>query len=251
MIGLVAFLRALPWRYIAIAALLVAAVVGVYRKGEHASDVRWEAKEAKRALAQSAADMAQAWADAQALQARIKEDNQFVARALTAQAQLQDQFTTVQGVRRATQNQFRLYADRDDAGAQRLRLPGAACPVVVASARPGLVAGQDGTADGAPAQPAPAAVDGAGDSGPVLSLGAVWLWNAALTGQTDAAHTGAGACSIDAATHQASAACAAPSGVTLDAAWDNHIANAAACAADRLRHSQLIDFLTTREGTLP
>lgn len=244
MIGFIAFLRALPWRYIAIAALLAAAVVGVYRKGEHASDARWQAKEDRRALAQSAADAAQA------LQARIKEDNQFVARATTAQAQLQDQFTNLQGVRRATQNQFRLYADRDDAGTQRLRFAGAACPVVVAGARPGLVAGQDGAAAGTPAQPAPAAVDGPGDSGPVLSLGAVWLWNAALTGQTDGASTGAGACAIDAATSQASAACAAPSGVTLDAAWDNHIANAAACAADRLRHSQLIDFLTTREGNL-
>ena len=73
----------------------------------------------------------------------------------------------------------------------------------------------------------------------VLSLGAVWLWNSALAGSQQAA----GACGIDAATGQAAVACAAPSGLPLDAAWDNHLANAQSCAADRLRHQHLIDYL--------
>lgn len=73
-----------------------------------------------------------------------------------------------------------------------------------------------------------------------LTLGAVWLWNAALSGQAAAP---AGACRVDAATGQANPACATRSGLTLDDAWDNHAANAAACAQDRARHQRLIDYL--------
>ncbi len=237
MIGAIAFLRALPWRYIAIAIALAVSVLGIYHAGERASDVRWQAKEARRALAQSQADAAQAVADAQALQARIKEDNQFAAKALTEQAQLNTQFATIKGVRRATQNQFRLDADRADAADQR-------CGGVAVLAGRVLVAPPPGAVPAPGSIPAAPAVPSAADSGPVLSLGAVWLWNAALTGQG----ADLGACRIDAATGQASAACAASSGLTLDAAWDNHATNAESCAADRLRHQQLIDFINQREN---
>lgn len=74
---------------------------------------------------------------------------------------------------------------------------------------------------------------------PRLSLGAVWLWNSALAG-TDVP---AGACGPDGA---ASDACAADAGLTVEDAWDNHLANARSCAADRARHRALIEFLGQR-----
>lgn len=78
------------------------------------------------------------------------------------------------------------------------------------------------------------------DSDPGITLGSVWLWNSALTGQVSAP---AGACRIDEATGQADPACANSSGLTLDDAWDNHTANARACAEDRARHQRLINYL--------
>lgn len=73
---------------------------------------------------------------------------------------------------------------------------------------------------------------------PVLTAGAVWVWNSALTGTDQPA----GACS---AANPTTAACAAATSSTLDDAWDNHIANAKTCAANRLAHQRLIDFVTT------
>lgn len=75
-----------------------------------------------------------------------------------------------------------------------------------------------------------------------LSLGAVWMWNSALAG----AEVPAGACGADAAAAEASSACAQGAGITLDDAWDNHTVNARSCAADRLRHQRLIDYLKGR-----
>lgn len=81
------------------------------------------------------------------------------------------------------------------------------------------------------------------DSGPVLTLAAVRMWNGALTGTDQPA----GACGTVGATEGADAAateaCAQGSGITLDDAWLNHAANAQACAADRQRYQHLIDFL--------
>jgi hypothetical protein len=85
------------------------------------------------------------------------------------------------------------------------------------------------------------------DTDPVLTLGAIWLWNAALTGQAAAP---AGACRVDEGTGQADPACADSSGLTLDDAWDNHKANARACAEDRARHQRLIDYLNKVSPTL-
>ena len=88
---------------------------------------------------------------------------------------------------------------------------------------------------GAPPAPALAPADVAA-SGVGLTLGAVWMWNSALSG-TDAP---AGACG---AADTAAPACAADSGLGLEAAWANHATNAKTCAQDRLRHQRLIDFL--------
>jgi hypothetical protein len=80
--------------------------------------------------------------------------------------------------------------------------------------------------------------DGAADSAtPLLTAGAVWVWNSALAG----ADQPTGTCS---AADPTAAACAVETSLTLDDAWSNHIANAQACAANRLAHQRLIDFIT-------
>jgi len=85
---------------------------------------------------------------------------------------------------------------------------------------------------------APAATGG-GSPEPVLTLAAVRMWNGALTG-LDAP---AGACGPAGPAEGAAAPCAESSGLGLEDAWDNHAANARACAADRQRYQRLIDFL--------
>ena len=77
-----------------------------------------------------------------------------------------------------------------------------------------------------------------------LSLGAVWLWNSALTG----VNTPAGACGAAGAPESA---CAAATGLGLEAAWDNQAANAKTCALDRLRHQRLIDYLNATPSAAP
>ena len=84
----------------------------------------------------------------------------------------------------------------------------------------------------------------AGDSGPVLTLAAVRMWNGALTG-TDSP---AGACGLAGATEGPDAACSESSGLTLDDAWANHAINAKSCAEDRLRYQHLIDYLKQPQG---
>lgn len=92
--------------------------------------------------------------------------------------------------------------------------------------------------------PAEGPIDRDGADSGVLTAGAVWMWNSALAGQDQPA----GACSL---ADTSTAACAAETNITLDDAWANHRANAQACAADRLAHDRLIDFLTKREGIAP
>jgi hypothetical protein len=79
----------------------------------------------------------------------------------------------------------------------------------------------------------------AADAAIGLSLGAVWMWNSALGG----ADSPAGACG---AADTTSPACAADSGLGIESAWANQAINAKSCAADRLRHQQLIDFVNKR-----
>lgn len=132
--------------------------------------------------------------------------------------------------------------------------------VVYRAAAAGHVVGGTGGAGAAPAAAAGHAVKAAGaglelagetrhgaadaGAGLGLSLGAVWMWNSALF----AADTAAGACS---AADTASAACAVDSGLGLADAWANHAANARACATDRLRHQQLIDYLANQPKPAP
>jgi hypothetical protein len=92
------------------------------------------------------------------------------------------------------------------------------------------------TASPADTPPPPEAAD---DGPPRLSLAAVWMWNSALAG-TDVP---AGACGL---ADTSSQACAADAGLGVDDAWANHAINARSCAADRLRHRALIEFLTER-----
>lgn len=80
-------------------------------------------------------------------------------------------------------------------------------------------------------------VAGAPGGAPGLTLAAVWMWNSALA----ATDMPAGACG---AADTATEACAADSGIDLAAAWANQAMNAKTCALDRLRHQQLIDYLT-------
>lgn len=87
-----------------------------------------------------------------------------------------------------------------------------------------------------PATAAPGRVERPAGAQLELSLGALRLWNSALTGR-DAP---AGACGTDAA---APGACALGAGRTLDDAWDNHAANAKRWNEDRLRCTRLIDYL--------
>jgi hypothetical protein len=121
---------------------------------------------------------------------------------------------------------------------------------------PGAVVAQPahGAGEGAAALPADAAQDapaehspGPGVAGPDagppldaglgLTAGAVSLWNSALAGEL----VPTGACSL---ADPASAACAVDTEVSLEDAWDNQAANAAACRADRARLTTLIDLLT-------
>lgn len=110
------------------------------------------------------------------------------------------------------------------------------------AAAPGCLALSDPIPGAAPAPNVGGSADDAAE--PRLSLGAVWLWNSALTGTADAP---AGACRVDAATGQAAAACADDAGLDLTDAWANQAANARACADDRLRYQRLIEYLQARE----
>lgn len=96
-------------------------------------------------------------------------------------------------------------------------------------------------APGPQPQPAP---DPAGNSGPVLTLAAVRMWNGALTG----VDSPAGACGAAGAAEGADAACSESAGLTLDDAWDNHAINARSCAEDRQRYRALINLLNTQKG---
>ena len=133
---------------------------------------------------------------------------------------------------------------------KKSRFIGCVQPVADRPAAQAIVAGATVTpAPGCLALPAPLPDGVAGVAGdepePRLNLGAVWLWNSALTG-SDAPP--AGACRVDAATGQATAACAEDAGLDLTDAWANQAANARACADDRLRHQRLIDYLQARDN---
>ena len=84
----------------------------------------------------------------------------------------------------------------------------------------------------------------ADDTGIALTAGTVWMWNSALTGVDQPTHS----CG---AADPAAPACAAGTSLSLDSAWDNHIANAEICAANRLAHQSLIDFIHQQQKSAP
>lgn len=116
-------------------------------------------------------------------------------------------------------------------------------PLVVAARRPGLTAACAQTGPTGPGQAIAAAaatgpdVDPAAGAVDVLTRGAVWMWNASLSGDPDQS---AGACG---SADTSSTACDVATDITLSEAWDNHHTNAQLCAANRLQHQRLIDYL--------
>lgn len=204
---------------------VAAAMFGAgYYTGDRQRDTAWRAANAETAR--------------QAQRAYVAE----VGRGQQAAAALQAELTAKE-VRDAELDQLRQRVAA--LGPLTVRRPAPRAAVV---APPAMAAAASAAAPGCVALLAPL-LDGlasaAGDDAePRLNLGAVWLWNSALTGSAAAP---AGACRVDAATGQASAACAEDSGLDLTDAWANQAANARACADDRLRHQRLIDYLQARE----
>ena len=216
-----AWLPALKW--LGVAAVVAYAVISVYGAGAKANEAKWLKKEA-----------AQAKVD-QAERDRLAKLGQIAA---TFEIQSQEREAArnrqLQGVFHAARLQFPLVNYRAADGVH-----GGGHPARCGSAGSQRLAQGEATLQGAP-EPLGSADLGEPGIDHTLTLGAVWLWNAALTGEASGA---AGACRIDAATGQASAACAEPSSIDLDAAFANHTANAQSCAADRARHQRLIDYL--------
>ncbi|MCM2340459.1 hypothetical protein [Rhodoferax sp.] len=202
-----------PW-------LIAAALAGAlsFYGGFQYSDNAWQARQAKQVQAQ-----------AQALQAEVQRSHEAATKSIQEQLALQKSYTVLKEKFDVFSNRGPLVVLRNSAGA--------VCP---AGVLPGGAVADEHPGDSQGSGPA-----GGGDSaGAAVSLtaGAVWMWNSALAG-TDAP---AGACG---AADPTSPACAVDAGVSIAAAWANHTANAQACAADRLRHQRLIDYVTAAQGT--
>jgi hypothetical protein len=190
----------------------IALLVGGYRWGARATDTEWKARQAEIER------------DAQArYRAEVSRGDQAAAAYLTEHRDQEDRYE-------ALDDQFKTFRQR------RLPLVAHAVPVPAAAAAAG------GAAPPAADSQSPRRVD-VPVAEPALSLGAVWMWNSALTGRD----TPAGACNAAAAAGAAEAACAAISGLSLDDAWDNHADNARSCARDRQRLQHLIDYVKQRE----
>lgn len=204
---------------VGMALALVVAVGGAgYLAGDHNRSNAWLAKQAtQERLAH------------QALQAEVLRGQAAAAKAIKSQQALQQSYATLE-------MKF-----------NELTLRG---PIVVFRAgHSGSGAGDQRADSVAGVEPdqataVPGGSGAGGHSGLDLSFGAVWVWNSALAG-TD---TPAGACGAADTTGQA---CAAASGIPLEAAWTNHVENAKSCALDRLRHQHLIDYLTAAQGPAP
>jgi hypothetical protein len=193
-----------------------------YWAGDHNRNNAWLAKQAVQERANHAA-----------FEAEVKRSNTAAVQAIADQADLQKSYSTLEGKFNELISRTPLVVYRAAAAVAVVGAIGAGGGTPVAAA------GHAVKADGAEFDLAGAARNGAAvaDAGLGLSLGAVWVWNSALTG-SDAP---AGACG---AADTASPACAFDSGLGLADAWQNHITNAKSCATDRLRHQQLIDYLS-------
>jgi hypothetical protein len=193
----------LAYKLLALVAVVLALVTGGYRWGAHATDNAWQAKEAKRLQDQAIA--------------RDAEQRRGEKASGELQAQLLQQSITNDQLQEAFNAYKRVH-------------PILFTPVAVGSLAP--AAGGQTVPPGSFVLPARLV--------PVLTYGAVWMWNSALVGR-DAP---AGACGL---ADTSEAACAADAGISLEDAWDNQALNARICAEDRTRHQKLIDFLKGRK----
>lgn len=221
-VNLLAWLPALKW--FGTAALLAWGVYCIYSEGRDANEAKWIKKEA----AQAKADEAE--------RERIAKLGRIAAEyEIQEQIRAAERSAHLSGVMNHARQQFSLVAKSRP------------LPVL----QNNLAHHQGDGRAGAPVEGGKPLQEqrlaDASEPDLVLTLGAVWLWNAALTGQASGA---AGACRVDAATGQASAACSDSSGLDIDAALANHTANAQACAADRARHQRLIDYLNSLQPSL-
>lgn len=204
---------------IAVSALLSLAMSGAsYWMGDHNRNNAWLAKQ-----------LTQERAYHEAVQVEARRGQAAAAQSINEQQALQKSYATLESKFDALTRRGPIVVYRAGNGSS------GACGERV-----------DAAAGGKPDQAAN--VPGSGSAGGAfdldLSLGAVWVWNSALAG-TD---TPAGACG---AADTSPEACAAGSGISLEAAWANHAANAQTCASDRLRHQRLIDFISAAQGTAP
>lgn len=207
------------WAYLAAAAVAALALVGlaarIFEAGATKERAAWQAKEVARQTQIT-----------QQLQAEFERGKAASTRYQLAASALQTNYLQLEG----------------PAYDLRRRVPLVLPPAVPHSvpACPGVhvpVDAQHGAAlPGAAAAPPGEVLRDAGPADHRLSLAAIWLWNSALVG----ADAPAGACGL---ADTSSDACAADSGLTVDDAWRNHELNAKSCAADRLRHQALIEFL--------
>jgi hypothetical protein len=199
---------------IAMALFVAAAGFAIHRAGRMQERAAWQQKEAQRAT-QIALD----------LQAEYERGRAASAQYQLGAGALQARYLSLEGPTHELRQRVALVIP--PAAPNRRALQPAHSASAEATAR---------TSDGQPpGVQALAAIDGP----PRLSRAAVWLWNSALAG----ADVPAGACGLADTSVEA---CAADAGLSLDDAWTNHDINARSCAADRLRHRALIEFLTER-----
>lgn len=213
-------LKAYAWAMAAtlvMAALIFALGTLVYEAGRTNERVIWQAKEVSKAKAFTAE-----------LRRETQRGEGAAAALSSSLLQLQSRYSTLEG-------QYRELSAR--------------VPLVVpAAVRPGRNGGPANAAkDGLGRSLAPAAADRQaqhlGQRSHGLSRAAVWMWNSSLAGADVPVPTETGACG---AADTSSESCAADTGLTVDDAWANHHINAKSCAADRVRHRALIEFITER-----
>ena len=212
-------------------ALCAAVLLAGYWAGDHHRNNAWLAKQA-----------AVERKDHQAYVDEVERSQAAASNFTQDYAALANQFSTLEGQLNDVRKRIPLAVYRSPAAGN-----GRGCPVVGGLAlAPSLVPTPADAPSGADA-PVAGPVDPAPAVRPddlALSLGAVWLWNSALTG----VNTPAGACGAAGAPESA---CAAATGLGLEAAWDNQAANAKTCALDRLRHQRLSDYLNATPSAAP
>ncbi len=196
----------------AIAALLIAALAaGSYLAGDHNRNNAWLAKQAAQERDARAA-----------LDAEVMRSAAAQLTLLADQADMQDRYQSLE-------ESFNALIRRGPILVARTGTDGNSAADQCIGHHTDLNSGQE--------KDVPIGGDAGGIVDADLSFGAVWMWNSALA----ATDIPAGSCGVADTSPEA---CAAGSGVSIEAAIGNHITNAKSCAEDRLKHQQLIDYLT-------